>query len=92
MLKKLLTIILIIVIVFNFIFNIKIYANLGEESTQDGADEGDLPPGVIDNVDSSGADASGNPVNLGVGFWDVVLQYVAGIINCLPITIQALSF
>ena len=92
--KKLLPILLIVVIVFNFILvsNV-VYADPGEgpSSTQTIGGDEKPEPEKIKNVMDKGEDENGNSFkhsNKGVSLIGMILQYISSVINSFPTAIQ----
>ncbi|MBR3697803.1 MAG: hypothetical protein IKM97_06090 [Clostridia bacterium] len=93
--KKLVPILLMVVIVFNFIFCNSVYSDEESGSSSNsryggnGVVDGEAARGLVEN----GTDSSGNTMvhtNYGISLLGVLLQAVASIIDSFPMTIQAI--
>lgn len=93
--KKLLSILLIVVIVFNFILSCPVYADPDttvadrERYGGNGTVSGDSVMGLVNN----GKDSQGNTFkhdNFGETIVGTILQYIATVINMLPLSLQGI--
>lgn len=93
--KKLLSVLLIIVLVFNFIYTTNVYADLDDVSKDfsryggNSTIKGEAAQSIVEN----GTDSSGTSMthqNAGPSFVGVLLQILASIIDAVPIALQSL--
>lgn len=93
--KKLLPILLLVVIVFNFILCNSVYADPGESSSSLERYGGNatIKGQAVKDLSETGTDSQGNTFvdgNFGASVLGMVMQYIASIINSFPMTIQGL--
>lgn len=88
--KKLLAVLLIIVLVFNFICTSHVYADLDDESTgiPESNGSGTVDPNAAQELIDNGKDPDGNEPTIGSTLIGLIFQTIALMFNSFPMTIQ----
>ena len=88
--KKLLAVLLIIVLVFNFICTSHVYADLDDESTgiPESNGSGTVDPNAAQELIDNGKDPDGNEPTIGSTLIGLIFQAIALLFNSFPMTIQ----
>lgn len=88
--KKLLAVLLIIVLVFNFICTSHVYADLDDESTgiPESNGSGTVDPNAAQELIDNGKDSDGNEPTIGSTLIGLIFQTIALMFNSFPMTIQ----
>lgn len=88
--KKLLAVLLIIVLVFNFICTSHVYADLDDESTgiPESNGSGTVDPNAAQELIDNGKDPDGNEPTIGSTLIGLIFQAIALMFNSFPMTIQ----
>lgn len=88
--KKLLAVLLIIVLVFNFICTSHVYADLDDESTgiPESNGSGTVDPNAAQELIDNGKDQDGNEPTIGSTLIGLIFQTIALVFNSFPMTIQ----
>lgn len=89
--KKLLTVLLIVVIVFNFICTSHVYAEPDDPTTgiSPSNGEGRLDQEQVEEQINNGKDSKGNNPSIGSTLIGLIFQTVALMLNSFPMTVQA---
>lgn len=88
--KKLLAVLLIIVLVFNFICTSHVYADLDDETTgiPESNGSGTVDPNAAQELIDNGKDPDGNEPTIGSTLIGLIFQTIALMFNSFPMTIQ----
>ena len=90
--KKLLTVLLIVVIVFNFICTSNVYADPDDvvSTLPESNGEGTMTPEQVQEQIDNGKDSSGNSPSIGSTLIGLIFQSISLMLNSFPMTVQAL--
>ena len=90
--KKLLTVLLIVVIVFNFICTSNVYADPDDvvSTLPESNGEPTMTPEQVQEQIDNGKDSSGNSPSIGSTLIGLIFQSISLMLNSFPMTVQAL--